>query len=221
MRKPAAKPDNVRRISDTAREGESEAQGMARVILSPQITAALTLHGVYVENCSTLSLDALIDELKGQAETVSTGNMGRPEAMLTAQAHTLDALFNRLAQKAVAQIAEHPQATEIYMRLAFKAQAQARATVETLQEMKHPKPVAFVQQANIANGPQQVNNGQLRPGTHAREIENKPNELLEAPHGERLDGFASGASAPADSRMEAVGAVHGADNKRRQGRSKP
>jgi hypothetical protein len=213
--KPKAKPDNGKRISETAREGESEAQGLARVILSPQITAALTLHDVYVESCSTLSLDALIDELRGQANTVSTGNMGRPEAMLTAQAHTLDALFNRLARKAVLQIDEHPQATEIYMRLAFKAQAQARATVETLHEMKHPKPVAFVQQANIAHGPQQVNNGQVRAGAHAREIENKPNELLEQTHGERLDGYTPGAATAADTGLEAVGAVHRAANQTR------
>jgi transposase InsO family protein len=44
------------------------------------------------------------------------------------------------------------------MRLALKAQSQCRATVEALAEMKNPKPVAYVQQANIANGPQQVNN---------------------------------------------------------------
>jgi hypothetical protein len=121
----------------------------------------------------------------------------------------------------VAQIAEHPQATEIYMRLAFKAQAQARATVETLHEMKHPKPVSFVQQANIAHGPQQVNNGQLRADAHAREIENKPNELLEQTHGKRLDPSAAGAAAPADPRMETVGAVHRAKNQARQGRLEP
>jgi len=216
--KPKAKPDNGKRISDPAREGESEAQGLARVVLSPQITAALTLHDVYVESCSTLSLDALIDELRGQANTVSTGNMGRPEAMLTAQAHTLDALFNRLARKAVLQIAKHPQATEIYMRLAFKAQAQARATVETLHEMKHPKPVSFVQQANIAHGPQQVNNGQA---TRTEENSNRPNELMEQTHGERLDPSSARTPAPAHQRRETVGAVHGPQNKRRKGRLEP
>jgi len=39
------------------------------------------------------------------------------------------------------------------------AQAQCRATIETLHELKHPRPVAFVQKANIADGPQQLNNG--------------------------------------------------------------
>ena len=31
--------------------------------------------------------------------------------------------------------------------------------MEALAEMKNPHPVAFVKQANIAHGPQQVNNG--------------------------------------------------------------
>jgi hypothetical protein len=78
-----------------------------------------------------------------------------------------------------------------------------------------------LQQANIAHGPQQVNNRTVRAGAHAREIENKPNELLEQTYGERLDPSSAGTAAAVDSRMEAVGAVHGADNKRRQGRSKP
>lgn len=44
-----------------------------------------------------------------------------------------------------------------FMRLGLKAQDQCRHTLETLAVMKNP-PV-FARQANIANGPQQVNNG--------------------------------------------------------------
>ena len=43
------------------------------------------------------------------------------------------------------------------MRLALKAQGQCRATLETLATIKNP-PVVFARQANIAQGPQQVNN---------------------------------------------------------------
>ena len=42
------------------------------------------------------------------------------------------------------------------MRLALNAQSRRRATIKTLAEIKNPKPVTFVQQADIANGPQQV-----------------------------------------------------------------
>ncbi len=52
---------------------------------------------------------------------------------------------------------EYLDATDRYMRLALKAQAQCRATLETLAKIKNP-PTLFAQQANIAHGPQQVNN---------------------------------------------------------------
>ena len=40
----------------------------------------------------------------------------------------------------------------------MKTQSQYRSTIETLPAMKYP-PVVFARQANIANGPKQVNNG--------------------------------------------------------------
>ena len=108
--------------------------------------------------------------------------------MLTTQAHTLDTVFNELARRACANLGEYVNAAERYMRLAFKAQSQCRATIETLAEIKHPKPVAFVQQANIANGPQQVNNGHFDTSTRtgAREIGSVPNTLLEHSAGKKI-----------------------------------
>ena len=73
---------------------------------------------------------------------------------------------------------------------ALKAQSQCRATLETLAAIKNPAPVAFVRQANIAHGPQQVNNGPQPAAdgvSRARESEIPPNKLLEHQHGERLD----------------------------------
>ena len=68
----------------------------------------------------------------------------------------------------------------------IKAQSQCRATLETLAAVKNPQPVAFVQQANIAHGPQQVNNGAAE-ASRAGKIENQPNKVLKHRHGERLD----------------------------------
>lgn len=78
--------------------------------------------------------------------------------MLAIQAHTLDTMFNELARRSWTNVdGGYIEAGERYMRLALKAQSQCCTTIETLSEMKNPKPVAFVRQANIANGPQQVN----------------------------------------------------------------
>ncbi len=50
---------------------------------------------------------------------------------------------------------------ETLLRLALKAQSQCRTTLLTLAEIKNPRPIAFVNQANFAHGPQQVNNRTL------------------------------------------------------------
>jgi hypothetical protein len=67
-----------------------------------------------------------------------------------------------------------------------------------------------VRQANIAHGPQQVNNGV--EGSHAREIENQQTKLLEAEHGERLDIGATSAPSAAHPELETVGAINGTTN---------
>lgn len=77
--------------------------------------------------------------------------------MLNAQVNALNAIFAELSRRAALNMGEYPAATERYLRLAFKAQSHCRATVETLAAIKNP-PTVFAKQANIANGPQQVNN---------------------------------------------------------------
>jgi hypothetical protein len=119
-----------------------------------------------------------------------------------------------LARRAALNMGEYINAAETYMRLALKAQSQCRATIETLALIKNPPPVTFVKQANIAHGPQQVNNG-AQPAAEAlraRESENQPNKLLEQQHGERLDGGTAPATLGADSAMAAVAQVYGATN---------
>lgn len=61
--------------------------------------------------------------------------------MLTAQAHTLDGLFAKLTSDALA--CPDMERLERYMKLALKAQNQARATLQTLVELKAPKKIAF------------------------------------------------------------------------------
>jgi hypothetical protein len=70
--------------------------------------------------------------------------------------------------------------------------------------MKNP-PV-FARQANIAQGPQQVNNGVVNNGSaHAGLPESSPNKLLEA-NGERLDVNPAPATVESDPPLAPVGA---------------
>jgi hypothetical protein len=126
------------------------------------------------------------------------------EAILAAQAVTLNAMFTQLAfhsskMTIVDQI-------DRFTRLALKAQGQCRATIETLALVKNP-PTVFARQANIAHGPQQVNNGTPVPPSRAGNQETEPIKLLEAP-GERLDLGTSGTSGTSDQALAAVGARH-------------
>ena len=105
-----------------------------------------------------LSLADCVLALKGTISDVKGGDLSSAEAMLTAQAAALNAMFCELARRAAMNMGEHLSATESYMRLALKAQGQCRATLETLAAIKNP-PVVFARQANISHGPQQVNNG--------------------------------------------------------------
>jgi hypothetical protein len=120
-----------------------------------------------------------------------------------------------LAQRANVQ--EHMPNWLGFMKMALKAQGQCRATLQTLGELKNPRPVAFVKQANIANGPQQVNNGSAStpeaPPTAAAAVAPAVNpktaasELLEVQDGERLDFSATSKAGAGNSDLAPVGAL--------------
>ena len=118
--------------------------------------------------------------------------------MLTAQAHTLDAIFNNLSRRAIN--AEYMDSLDRYLKLALRAQSQCRATWEALTAIKNPPMMGYVRQANIAHGHQQVNNtpSTTRESPRARENGIPPNELLEQKDGQRLDFGAPPATVAVD-----------------------
>lgn len=197
----------------TGGPGDDLATIVAKSITRPSVQAAATIQEFADRKCETgLTVDALANELQRQCNIAPGGDLRRDEGMLAAQAHTLDVVFNSLARRAAGQ--EYLGHYETFMRLALKAQAQCRATLEALAEIKNPRPVAFVHQANIAAGPQQVNNGtgQGMPESRAGNSENPPSKLLEADNGERLDTRATSIASAANQAMETVGAIDRAAN---------
>lgn len=73
------------------------------------------------------------------AADIATGDLSRASNMLTSQALTLDAVFTELLSRATRNMGQYPEAVERYMRLALKAQAQSRASIETLMKMHQPR----------------------------------------------------------------------------------
>jgi hypothetical protein len=192
-----------------AKPGEDTKVVYARTALRPSVRAAITSQ-TYSKQFGELDLPALVEELAKQNAAVSKGEMGRAEAMLMSQAHALEAIFHELARRSASNMGEYLGAAETYMRLALKAQSQCRASLETLAAIKNPAAITFVKQANVAHGPQQVNNGNPSAGesSRARESENRPNELLEQQHGKGLDGGALCTSSSSNTPLGAVAAVH-------------
>lgn len=200
------KPGELDRMKGADKDGITafEERLTARAISQPEVRASAIIQEFHGES---LNVNAMVNELREQVAEVQRGDMKRPEAMLVAQAHALDALFCSLARRSHANSnAGYLDAAERYLRLALKAQSQCRTTVEALAEIKNPRPVAFVKQANIAHGPQQVNNGVS--AARAGEIANPSNELLEAQHGNYLDACAAGAAIGVNSELATVAEVN-------------
>jgi len=59
-----------------------------------------------------------------------------------------------------------------YLKPALQAQSQCRSTWEALATIKHPPVMGYVRQANITNGPQQVNNVSTAPNSDSRAEKN-------------------------------------------------
>jgi hypothetical protein len=193
-----------RSIELVAREWEAPARTVARCLLDPTTGAAHILSDVYRAASPDADINGFVAELQAQATAASDGNLGRSEAMLVTQAHTLDALFHSMVGRSRAcSAAGDTVKAETYMRLALKAQSQCRTTIEALAEIKNP-PVVYARQANFAAGHQQVLNNGAEP-SRIREIENAPTKLLEAQHGERLDTGTASTSSGVNQTMEALG----------------
>jgi hypothetical protein len=143
-------------------------------------------------------------ELERLCDEVTGGDTNRMEAMLLSQAVSLEVIFAALARRGSQQ--ENMRHFESFMKLALRAQSQARATLEALAAIKNP-PMVFAKQANIAHGHQQVNNG-IPMSPFAEQIESKPNKLLEYGHGERLDARAAGTASGSDQTLAAVEVIN-------------
>jgi len=158
----------------------------ARACNNPAILSAITSESFAKKILPDLDFGMLVDELNAETKQVMNGDMSMMEAMLVGQAKALQTIFVSLALKASSQ--EYLKNYGLFMNLALKAQSQSRATIQALTELKYPKQVAFVKQANIAHGNQQINNNPhaspTRPHAHAHAVENEnqPNKLLAGDH---------------------------------------
>ena len=156
---------------------DTRSQTLAKLVTGGVLSAATLKQ--YSGAGEDLDVSDLVAEMKKAGDEAVAGDMKRVERMLTNQLMTLDAIFNNMAQRSHRQ--DTFKGIEVLMRLALKAQAQARSTAEALAVIKNPMP--YIRQANIAHGHQQVNNGTnpeqyAQAHTHAGSFQTEPNKLL-------------------------------------------
>lgn len=190
----------------------------AQTLTRPEIGAAAIMEKW---SPNTYDVNVLADELAAQVKAVNQGDMQRTEGILLTQAQALDAIFVNLMRRSMNQTTMLHW--EAYMRMGMKAQSQCRATLQVLADIKNPRPVAFVKQANINNGGnQQVNNGLQAESMHspapARENENGKTKLLEGvSNGSTyMDAGTTPATGNSDKTLEPLEIVNGAEKHTRQ-----
>jgi hypothetical protein len=210
-----------RAVAETPRDPDADSEFLTSEFqhLSPTIQSAITIDDINRAEldfaATKLDLGNLTEGMVASLKRFHFGDIRGVENGLLCQARTLDRLFNLFVRRGCREgTADY---RELEFRIAFRAQNQYRATLSTLAAIKNPARVAFVNQANITSGPQQVNNSpRAAPDTVscARDSENRPNELLEAKRGDEwLDTGATAAASPGDSRVETVAALDRAADK--------
>lgn len=205
------KPD-VKTLPAFEASGEEAYRDCATIVITPELAALRVIQGA--ERGSgfgdLVDIAAIGCQLRDQAAAVNRGDLSQAEAMLMNQATALQSLFARLAERGMG--CDQAPAFEANMRMALRAQNQCRATIETLAAIKNP-PIVYAKQANIANGPQQINNGSTAP-SRAREIENEQTQLSGGSHELLPDTRASGEASRKNPTLEALGKIDRAEVRR-------
>ena len=197
-----------------SRQDMTQDEHVAEVLVEGTATSAMTVAAFAKGTHGAVDLTEVFRALQADGRAVKAGDLAGVEAVLAAQVVALNVIFGELARRAALHMDEHLDAMDRNLRLAMKAQSQCRATAETLAIIKQG-PTVYARQANIAHGPQQVNNGVLGPSTGSRpggKTKSVNPELLRTRDGERLDTGTAGKAGGSNPALEAMGAKHRAED---------
>jgi hypothetical protein len=200
-------------ISLPYKEGQSLEQATTEYLLDAKTLGAFVVDGNINSVSSQIDLEFARGVIGQGIDEIKKGDLSKLEEMLYSQAVALNMMFTNLSRRA--SIQTNVDIRAVLANLALKSQNQSRSTIQTLINLKQPNQTAFIkQQTNVANGPQQINNGvaQSSPENFA----NITNELLEVNHGKWLDTGTKAKTERFDTELEAVAEVHGGKNSKRQ-----
>jgi hypothetical protein len=159
-------------------------------------------------------------ELHRAAKKAESGDLSIASRLLVAQAISLDGIFTEMARRAASNMREYPQAMQIYMRLALKAQAGSRATLAELAKLHQPREQT-VRHVHVNEGGQAVIADQFHYYTGGKENGTSTEQHhAQGPCGPALpcpDPQGNGVPIPGDQGCEAVPNARRQRQRRTQG----
>ena len=104
--------------------------------IDPCVTSSMVVAAFWEEaRGSRIDPKAGYDAIQDAVDTVRDGVMAGAQATLVGQALALNAIFAEMARRGGAMLGRPGNAAERYLRLAMKAQAQCRTTLQALNEI--------------------------------------------------------------------------------------
>jgi hypothetical protein len=169
---PAKSPPPVNAMKVRKGEGESMEFATARAFLGPNFRHGLAVSQVHNESLGKLDFApnaaSYADALKETGDKAAKGELAFASSMLAAQAVTLDNVFAEMIRRMALNMTSNLPATETYGRIALKAQAQSRATLEALTKLHQPREQT-VRHVHVNEGGQAVIADQFHHHTGGQE----------------------------------------------------
>lgn len=125
------------------KDDESEAKAVARAIVGPNYRHGMAVSRLLQSHMggpeTSPGLGDFADAILARGDKAAEGDLEFASRMLAAQAITLDTIFAEMARRMAQNMGEYLGATETYARIALKAQANSRATLEALAKLHQPR----------------------------------------------------------------------------------
>jgi hypothetical protein len=125
------------------KDDENESLATARAMLSSNFRHAVTVSKMLKPTFGDTGFEPGFGDyasaIAEKASLAAKGDLGFISEMLAAQVLALDTVFSEMSRRMALNIGDYPVAAETFGRMAMKAQAQCRATSETLAKLHQPR----------------------------------------------------------------------------------
>lgn len=124
-------------LNISAQEGKSETRQMAEVAMRPMIRNGFIVGSLGGKQFGSEQPDLTetVEIMAEACEKVRGDDLSDQRDLLTSQAMALDAIFTIMVARSENNLKDHFTAAERFMRMALKAQAQCRTTIEALDRL--------------------------------------------------------------------------------------